>query len=94
MEGLNTEVVAISRDELSGATDIAQSLGIPFPILYDPAGDVIGDFGVVNPADDGKASPSTFLVDQEGVIRWRFSGSQSHRAPFDEIVQQLEQLQG
>ena len=86
--------MAISKDELSGATDIAQSLGIPFPILYDPAGDVIGAYGVVNPSDDGKASPSTFLVDEEGVIRWRFSGSQSHRAPFDEIVGQLEQLQG
>ena len=86
--------MAISKDELSGATDIAQGLGIPFPILYDPAGDVIGIYGVANPSDDGKASPSTFIVDREGVIRWRFSGSQSHRAPLDEIVEQLKQLQG
>lgn len=86
--------MAISKDELSDATSIAQRLGIPFPILYDPAGEVIGTYGVVNPSDDGRASPSAFIVDQEGVIRWRFSGSQSHRAPFSEIVEQLEQLQG
>ena len=85
--------MAISVDELSGATDIAQSLGIPFPILYDPAGEVVGAYGVVNPSDDNRALPSTFIVDQEGVIQWRFSGSQSHRAPFGEIVEQLEQLQ-
>ena len=86
--------MAISVDELSGATNIAQSLGIPFPILYDPAGEVVGTYGVVNPSDDNRALPSTFVVDQEGVVRWRFLGSVGHRTPFSQIVEQLEQLQG
>jgi peroxiredoxin len=86
--------VAISVDELGDVTEIAQSLGIPFPILYDPAGEVVGAYRLTNPSDNDRAVPSTFVVDQEGVIQWRFSGGTSHRAPFKQIVEQLQQLQG
>ena len=75
IQALNAEVVAISVDNLSGAEDIARQLGIPFPVLYDPAKMVTQLYNVHNPDDSGRAKPATFIVDTEGVITWKYVGS-------------------
>ena len=62
-------------DDLSGAEDIARQLGIPFPVLYDPAKMVTQLYKVHNPDDSGRAKPATFIVDTEGVITWKYVGS-------------------
>ena len=68
-----------------------QQLGLEFPILYDPAADVVKSYGVLNQAA-GYATPSTFIVDTEGVIQWEFIGTASHRTPSSEIIAQLQKL--
>ncbi|MAZ64656.1 MAG: hypothetical protein CL895_10430 [Dehalococcoidia bacterium] len=35
--GLQTDIIAISTDDLSQASYVAESLRLDFPILYDPA---------------------------------------------------------
>ncbi len=70
---------------------MVEQLGLDFPILYDPSGDVVKDYGVLN-ASTGYATPTVFIVDTEGVIRWEFSGSTSHRANNNEIIAQLKEL--
>jgi peroxiredoxin len=51
----------------------------------------VKSYGVYN-SSNGYAIPSVFIVDTDGVIRWEFSGSTSHRADNNEIIAQLKEL--
>ncbi len=68
-----------------------EQLGLTFPILYDESGDVVRSYGVYNEGS-GYATPSTFIIDTEGVVQWEFIGSDSHRTPTRDIIEQLELL--
>ncbi len=84
-------MLAVSIDDLSQATHAVEQLGLEFPVLYDKTGDVVRSYGVFNQGT-GYATPSTFIIDTEGVVRWEFIGSTSHRTPTGDILKQLEQL--
>ena len=84
-------MVAISIDDLSQASHAVEQLGLDFPVLYDESGDVVRSYDVFNEAT-GYAQPSTFIVDTDGVVRWEYIGSTSHRTPARDILEQLEQL--
>ena len=93
IQGLDAEVLAISVDDLSGATKVVQELNIPFPILYDPSREVPRLYGVFGLLGDQVATPSTFVVDREGVIRWKYvAGSVSDRPPSSRVLDQLAKL--
>ena len=84
-------MLAVSIDDLSEAANAVETLGLEFPILYDEPGDVVRSYGVFNESS-GYATPSTFIIDTEGVVRWEFIGSDSHRTSTRDIIKQLEQL--
>ena len=88
---LNAEVLAISTDDLSDAEYIADMIGFMFPILYDPMAEVVGEYGVYNLLRDGLAAPSTFIIDKDGVIQWKYLGRDKSDRPSTRRV--LEQLQ-
>ena len=92
--GQNAEVVAISIDDLSGAQAMASNSGVDFPILYNPDKDVVQAYGVFNLTGDRLATPSTFIVDASGVIRYKFVGGTAHRTPIEELLSQLAALSG
>ena len=84
-------VLAVSTDDLSNAAFTAADLGLPFPVLYNPSADVVRHYGVYNLLRDGLATPSTFVIDSQGVIRWKFVGrSISDRQPTQEVLRQLK----
>ena len=91
ISGLNAELLAVSIDDLSQASRAVEQLGLEFPILYDQSGDVVRAYGVFSEAS-GYARPSTFIIDTEGIVRWQFIGSTSHRTSTRDIIEQLEQL--
>ena len=66
-------------------------MGLDFPVLYDQSAEVINAYLVFN-RSNGYAVPSTFIVDTDGVVRWEFIGSTSHRTPSSEIIAQLKEL--
>ncbi len=93
IQDLNAEVLAISVDDLSGAESIAQGQDIPFPILYDPSKDVPKAYMVYNLLGDGLATPSTFVIDRDGVIRWKYvARSIGDRHPTSRILDLLADL--
>ena len=93
IQGLNAEVLAISVDDLSGATKVVQDMNIPFPILYDPSREVPRLYGVYGLFGDELATPSTFVVDREGVLRWKYVGQRvGDRPSTSEILDQLAKL--
>lgn len=74
-----TRIVVVSNegDALTRRTigRIEQAAGTrpDFIFLSDPGSDVIGRYGVLNPSGSrrGIPHPATFVIDQEGIVRWR-----------------------
>lgn len=55
------------RNLLRAVKQMATDFSLPYPIVFDPESESIG-------AWDLKGYPTSFLVDREGVIRWRRDG--------------------
>lgn len=81
-------------DDLSGASQAVEALGLSFPVLYDPEANVVKAYGVFNLHGNNLPTPSAFIIDTEGNIRWEYIGktAASDRAPNSEIIAQLQKL--
>lgn len=56
------------RDERNAALDVLDRLGNPYiRSIYDPEGKLALDLGVYG-------TPETYLIDRQGIIRYRYSG--------------------
>ena len=90
IEAHDAIVLAVSADDLSGAQGAAQSWGPPFPILYNPDKTVIDTYGV---RAGNIATPSTFVIDKSGTIRWRYiGGGKTDRPSPAAVIAQLQAL--
>jgi peroxiredoxin len=81
-------------DDLSGAKRAVEARGLEFQILADPDADVVRAYGVFNLHGNDLPTPSTFVVDKDGFIRWEYIGktARTDRAPNNEIIAQLREL--
>ena len=90
IQAANAEVLAVSVDNLAGAERVVSQIGIPFPILYDPSKQVPQAYGVYNLLGDNLATPSTFILDTQGVIKYKYvAHGIGDRPPIPQILQQL-----
>jgi peroxiredoxin len=89
---LNAGILAISVEEPALGQRVADLLTLPFPVLSDPNHRVVDQYGVYNLLGDSLATPSVFIIDMEGVIRWAYVGESSADRPSNEMI--LEQLGG
>ena len=87
-------MLAISADDLSQAQKIVEKVGIPFPILYDTEASVISDYDVGGILKGRMADPSTFILDKDGVIRWKYLGGIRDRPDTSTVLEQLKDLAG
>ena len=85
-------ILAVSADDLKGAEGAAHQWGAPFPILSDSDRAAINAYGVL--AENNIAKPSTFIIDKNGVIRWKYVGSTGDRPEPETVLQQLQDLEG
>ena len=76
-----TQILALSADapeDLQRMVDRISAddqLAPPFPFLTDDGHRVIDRYGLFNPDDPrGRqiAHPATYVVDREGIVRWKF----------------------
>jgi peroxiredoxin len=70
--GLSVIGISIDGDD-SGTriSDFAREFGMSYPIWRDPDERVLSQFRVIG-------VPATFLIDKEGVLRWRMTGPIQH----------------
>lgn len=98
------DVIALSADDQqhprAGLPDAA-TLGLTFPTLSDPQRRVIHAYGLLNPNDvlvpveGGLAYPSTYILDKNGVVRWRYIGTDlADRPDTDLVVSQFSNVAG
>lgn len=99
----NTQILALSVDapeDLQRMVDrisAGDGLAPTFPFLTDPGHQVIDRYGLFNPDDPrGRqiAHPATFVIDKEGVVRWRFIEVDYRMRPSnDDILEALEEVE-
>jgi peroxiredoxin len=88
-----TQLLVVSTDPTAPQRKWAEEQGFDFPLLSDfwPHGAVAQLYGVFDP-EVGTALRGTFIVDREGVVRWKVvNGSRDARNP-TEYVEALQQL--
>jgi peroxiredoxin Q/BCP len=70
---LDTDILAISSDNLGKAHETASRHKIPFKVLSDPDKVAIREYGVCSGLGDG-AEAAVFIIDRAGRIRYRHIG--------------------
>lgn len=75
IRSLGAEVVAIAVTATFSQQHFARELGVDFPLLSDWGREVCGAYGVrydVWKGHDGLAKRSLFVVDTDGIVRYRW----------------------
>ena len=94
IRGLDAEILAVSNDQLTEAERAIDHLDLGFPALFDPEAVVIERFDVYDTLNDGYATPSVFVIDKKGDIRWEYVGRHYNDRPTNQqVIAQLEALQ-
>ena len=77
---MQAEILAISTDDLSGAENVAQRVGINFPVLYTSGDSTVPKaYNVFDLHDDGLASPAVFIINPQGEITWKYISPTQYR---------------
>ncbi len=92
------EVLTISVDDVEHNTKVVKSMGLDFPILSDAENTVIRAWGVVDKEGGiggaDIARPATFILDAEGIIRWRALASNWRiRSSPEEIIEAIHRME-
>lgn len=89
----SAEVVAISGDSIHSHRKFAQELGgLPYPMLADYKKQVIQSYGIHNP-ENGAARRSVFIVDKNGVVRYKNTAfNAAEKSQYEEVLAALEAL--
>lgn len=81
-------------DGIVNAAQMAAFARAEFPVLSDPAGTVVRDYGVYNLLGDRLAAPATFLIRRDMSIAWQHVGEDvSDRPTPSDILIRIRQLQ-
>lgn len=96
IRALGAEVLAVAVTATFSQQAFAASLGVDFPLLSDWDRCVCADYGVrydVWKGHDGLAKRSVFVLDRDGVVRYRWVTDDASVQPdFDEVVQAVAAL--
>jgi peroxiredoxin len=69
---------------------MVDKLLLPFPLLSDPEGRAIKEYGVWTDGEGGIAKPSIFAVRKDRSIAWSYVGEDyADRPPDDELFSSL-----
>lgn len=96
-EQLGIRVAAISVDVPADSQRLAQKAGYTFPLLSDPKADVIRRYDVLHAGagigGTDVARPAEFLLDRDGVVRWRnLTEDYRVRARAEEVIERAAAL--
>ncbi|HEX6302652.1 MAG TPA: redoxin domain-containing protein [Anaerolineales bacterium] len=84
-KGLGLEVLAVNttnQDDVAAAADFVQELGLSFPIPLDHTGAVSASYNL-------RGLPSSYFIDQQGVIRSMVVGGPMSKALVQSRVEEL-----
>lgn len=94
-EEYDAQLLGISVDGVWSHRAFAEDRNLRFPLLsdFEPKGDVARAYGVYD-AERGTSERALFVLDSEGVIRWRYISPRSVNPGADGILRALDDLKG
>jgi alkyl hydroperoxide reductase subunit AhpC len=94
IRSLKAEVLAIGCDNVDSCVVWVEQIGVTFPVAGDfwPHGQVALDYGVMR--GEGIADRGVFLVDRDGIVRFRDVYPENMVPPTDPVLNALRQLSG
>ena len=91
IEASGAQFFAISVDDFSNASYIPARPEIKFPILYDASKETVAQYGILS---GNLPHPSTFVIDADGIIRWKqVNENYTSRPPAETVLAQVEALE-
>ncbi len=98
-EKQKVQILAVSIDGHEDSKKFVQKLkerfagDLDFPLLEDKNHKVIDRYGILNPDGKGWPHPSTYVIDKQGVVRWRFVEVDYTKRPTnDQVLQALRKI--
>jgi peroxiredoxin len=98
-EKKQTQILAVSIDSHDDSKKFVQKLkerfsgDLDFPLLADKDHKVIDRYGILNPNSKGWPHPATYVIDRQGIVRWRFIETDYKKRPTnDQILEALRKL--
>ena len=87
----NVELLALAidnRELLQKMADKIATDGVKanFTFLSDPGHRVIDRYGLLNPSGRGWPHPTTYVIDRQGVVRWKFTEVNYKIRPTNEMI--------
>ena len=93
------QILAVSVDSHGDSKKLVQRLkerfrgDYDFSFLEDRNHKVIDRYGILNPDGPGWPHPATFIIDQRGIVRWKFIEVDYTKRPSNEqILNELKTL--
>jgi alkyl hydroperoxide reductase subunit AhpC len=94
------QILALSIDSREDSKKFVRKLkerfpasDLDFPLLEDKNHKVIDRYGILNPDGKGWPHPATYVIDKQGVVRWKFVEIDYTKRPSnEEILQALRKL--
>lgn len=93
------QILTISIDSHDDSKKFIQKLqerfpgDYDFPFLEDKNHKVIDRYGLLNPDGRGWPHPATYVIDKQGVVRWKFVETDYKKRPTNEqILQALRKI--
>jgi peroxiredoxin len=93
LDRLDATVLGISIDGTWSHQEFARSIGLTFPLLSDdaPPGSVARAYGV-HVQETGRSKRALFVIDRDGIVRWRATFPDAVNPGVDGVLSALEQL--
>lgn len=96
IRSLGGEIVAIAVTAIFSQQRFAADLGVDFPLVSDWGRDVCAAYGVrydVWKGHDGLAKRSVFVVDESGIVRYRWVTEDAEQVPdYGDVVDAFRRL--
>jgi len=86
------QILTVSIDSHEDSKKFVQKLkekfagDLDFPILEDKDHRVIDRYGILNPDGKGWPHPATYVIDKQGVVRWKFIEVDYKKRPANEQI--------
>ena len=77
-------LAGVSVDSVEQNRAMVEKLLLPFPLLSDPEGRVIKEWGVWTDGEGGIAKPSIFAIRGDGSVAWEYVGRDFADRPTDD----------
>lgn len=94
-----TQILAVSIDSHADSKKLIQRLkarepgDYDFVFLEDKDHKVIDRYGILNPDGKGWPHPTTYVIDRQGIVRWKFTEIDYKVRPTNEqILAELSKL--